>query len=340
MRLRLRIALAVVATLGLCLSNLITNAGETKQVPVLTIEQYPRIDGSTSTQPLSTLMACRFTHTAFEWGTLSKFDRTRTLYPSTDPYDPEKQLVFPEGTPQALGQPKNIDSALWRKIAHTDTHKSYINLINRDAEIILASREPSDDEIILARHQGVEIQTIPMALDAFVFIVNSQNPQSSLTVEEVRNIYAGQLANWTDLGQELGEIRPYSRDKNSGSEEKMQQLVMKGLPMTKTRPLTLMLSMIGPFNAIRHDRQGIGYTSYYYERYMANTPQVKVIAINNVLPSKETIGDDTYPLVTQAVVAYLSDLPSNSQAARIRDWLLTSNGQKIVGESGYIPVKR
>ena len=94
---------------------------------------------------------------------------------------------------------------------------------------------------------------------------------------------------------------------------------------------------------------GITYSFYYFEKYMvihysfetseAYTPCVKLLAVNNVMPSEETIRNTTYPLITEVVVAHLSDLPKESPAARIRDRLLTAEGQKVVAESGYVPIK-
>jgi phosphate transport system substrate-binding protein len=131
----------------------------------------------------------------------------------------------------------------------------------------------------LARQKGVEIKAVPIARDALVFIVNWKNPVAGLSIEQVRNVYTGKITNWADLGGERETIKPYRRNRNSGSEEKMQKLVMKGLPMTSAPSLSdvLVTSMFGPFNALRVDRQGIGYTPYYYQTYMANTPQVKVV---------------------------------------------------------------
>ncbi|MGO9568029.1 MAG: PstS family phosphate ABC transporter substrate-binding protein [Desulfomonilaceae bacterium] len=162
----------------------------------------------------------------------------------------------------------------------------------------------------------------------------------------IRNIYTGKTTSWADLGWQRDRfspyvIRPYRRNRNSGSEEKMQKLVIKGLPNASLLPLDALTlgSMFGPFNSLIQDQQGIGYTPYYYERFMANTPQVKMIAVNNVMPSHETIKNGTYPLITEVVVAYLSDLPKDSAAAKIRDWLLTVDGQQVVAESGYIPIR-
>lgn len=72
---------------------------------------------------------------------------------------------------------------------------------------------------------------------------------------------------------------------------------MKGLTMIQSRDLEVPMSMVGPFNAIRHDRQGIGYTFQYYDTYMTRIPEVRIIAINGIRPTAERIGKRAYPLL-------------------------------------------
>ncbi len=159
--------------------------GQAPDTPMFTIQEYPKVDGSISTQPLATLIACRLTHTSFE-GCRFWHDWTRTLYPTTDPYKPDKRFSL-DSKSECSDLRKTIKSDLWEKIKHTNTHPSYVNLIQRKCELIIAAREPSDDEIALARQKGVEIKSLPIARDALVFIVNLANPVESLSIEQIRN---------------------------------------------------------------------------------------------------------------------------------------------------------
>jgi phosphate transport system substrate-binding protein len=170
------------------------------------------------------------------------------------------------------------------------THESYTSLIGRTADLILVARRPSHDEAALARERGVHIRVTPVALDAFVFLVNRSNPVTSLTAEQIRRIYTGAIASWSKVGGEPTPIHPYRRNRNSGSQETMERLIMKGLAMIQARDLEVPVSMIGPFNAVRHDRQGIGYTFRYYDTYMTRMPEVRIIAINGIQPTAERIG--------------------------------------------------
>ncbi len=297
-------------------------------------EQYPRVDGSTSTQPLGALVACRLTHTSRAW---SNFGGIWLLSPTTDPYEPDKKLS-PEHQRVPSPIPTNPHPLLERTWPST-THQSYMNLIGRTPQLILAARGPSEDEGALARENGVQIKTLPIALDAFVFIVNTQNPVRNISVDQIRSIYTGKLTDWAELGGPEGPIQPYQRNRNSGSQETMEKVVMKGREMVKAPNLETP-SMVGPFNAILRDKRGIGYTFYYSHTYMESSPQIAMLGIQGVRPNPNTIRDRSYPFVAEVLVAWLSDLPGNSPAAAIRDWLLTKEGQSVVAESGYVPIRR
>jgi ABC-type phosphate transport system substrate-binding protein len=176
--------------------------------------EYPVVDGSTSTQPLSILIACRLTHTAFAWGS-HPFNRVRMLYPTTDAYDSAKRLDL-EHSPKPAAMPLSPNSPLMTKVRYSGTHESYINLINRQAQLILAAREPSDDELALAKEKGVKIKALPIALDALVFIRNANNPVSAITTEQIRGIYTGKITHWKDLGGPDLKINPYRRNNGLG----------------------------------------------------------------------------------------------------------------------------
>jgi phosphate transport system substrate-binding protein len=283
-------------------------------------------------------VACRLTHTSCGWYAYRN-DGTRRLLPTTDAYEPEKTLSL-EHQRVLSRPPTNLHAVLSARTGHTGTHEGYTSLIARTAQLVLAAREPSADEVALAREKGVEIRTVPIALDAFVFIVNTRNPVRSITVEQIRDIYTGKARDWAALGGPMGTLVPYQRERNSGSQEAMEKMVMRGLEMVKAEPLERTLLMTGPYNAIRHDRSGIGYTFYYFDTVMAHMPEIAVLGINGVGPNANSIQDRSYPFVAEVYGAWLSDLPQDSPAAAIRDWLLTKDGQAVVAESGYVPIKR
>jgi phosphate transport system substrate-binding protein len=199
----------------------------------------------------------------------------------------------------------------------------------------LVARLPSVEELDLAALSGVAMIPQPAALDAFVFIVNENNPVESLTLDDIQRIYTGELTNWQQVGGPDEEIHPYQRDEQSGSQQLMKELVMKGMQMIDA-PLMILLKMIAPFYAISDDPLGIGYSVYYYEEFMAPNELVKLIAVYRTKPDRETIQTRGYPFTTEvyAVVRAVSLLTST--AIHLRDWLLTPEGQDLIEESGYV----
>ncbi len=284
-----------------------------------TVTNYPLVDGSTSTAPLQVLIACQILETECEWVEGMPFETGRRIMPvfEADPIPAEAEFIF----------------GLW----HSGTHGSYMNLIERNTDMILVAREPSEDELLSAGLGGVTLDVQPVALDAFVFLVHADNPIDSLSIPEIRSIYTGETTNWAELGNPDAEIHPYLRNPNSGSQELMEDLVMQGLTMIDA-PDMILESMMGPFNAISTDPQGIGYSVYYYAQNIFPNEAVQMIAVDGVYPSSETIAEGEYPLSTEVYVVIRADTPPDSPARQLRDWLLTEAGQVVVAASGYVPM--
>jgi phosphate transport system substrate-binding protein len=309
----------------------------------LTREEYPVVDGSTSAQPLGALLAGRVTETSVEWRRASVFDPTRLLVLTGAPYDARRKLSVeptqaePRGTDlvvalSSIGQ-------LAERVRHTGTNQSYARLADGKAELALVARGPTAAEREAVRRGGADLVVLPVARDAFVFLRHAGNPVAGVTLDQVRDIYTGALTSWKILGGHDRPIVAYQRDATSGSQVEMEELVMRGRPMRTGPDIRVTMAMFGPFNAIRHDPNGIGYSYHYYERFMAIVPEVRTLAVDGVAPEPATIASGRYPLGTFVYLAHRSDLPAGGTAARLRDWLKSPAGQAVVAESGYVPLR-
>ena len=223
-------------------------------------------------------------------------------------------------------------------IHYNGTHDAYVNLLSGRAELVLVARLPSEDELLLAEKRKGPLESRPVALDAFVFLLNPGNPVETLTIEQIRGIYSGRIVNWREVGGPDTAIRPYQRNRNSGSQELMQKLVMKGRAMIEAPDLLVEALMSSAFLTINGDVQGIDYSVYYYQEFMAPPGRAKACAIENVLPTSETIRSRRYPFVTEVYVVVRRDLPPEHPARRLRDWLLSPTGQRMVEQTGYVAV--
>lgn len=349
---------------------------------------YPRIDGSTSTHPLCVIMACRFLGVPYEWqypeptgypsswfGRQPRAEAGLFLPGAGYGGNPEFNLAAlrtfaKPAKPEQERTAVMINSLL---AVNASTHVAYENLINGKCELNLTARAPSEDEKRLAKEKGVEIALKPIAKDALVFIVNSKNPVKSLTMQQVLDIYAKKTKSWKDLGwtpQGQGatdQIRPLWRERNSGSRELFDALVMKDARLTEPKPPAegpggvappphggaesgtetpaparegepmISYGMSGPYNRITGDANAIGYSVYYYEHFMAASPHTRTIAIDGVEPTADTIASGKYPLVAEVYVAYRANEPADSPAMKMLKWLTSQEGQAVIRESGYVP---
>ena len=309
------LSLIIVLSQSGCKDSPENNSGN-NNLDSLTINNYPKVDGSTSAHPLQVLIACKLLGVEYSWMP-SWFDETYRIWPSSDKKPEIAQFIR--------------DS-----INHTGTHTSYVNLISGKADIIIVARTTSPDEDNLADSLDIKLTTTPIALDAFVFIVNINNPVNSLTEKEIQDIYTGNITYWSEVGGTYTEINPYQRNPNSGSQELMLSLVMKDLEMMDL-PEMILFGMMGPINQITHDVDGLGYTVYFFEQFMAPNDSLKLLAIDGVIPEYNTLKDEEYIYTTKVYLVIREDLGRLSTAYQLYQWLETSSGRYAIEESGYIP---
>jgi len=300
--------------------------------------EYPKTGGSTSAHPLGVKVACALMGYDCVW------ER-----PNSGPWavaggNAERRLWPAKISKDAHGN-MEIDKAPWHyHIWHEGTNQAYVRLIEGGKPLIYECRPPSEDEVKLAREKGVELELCPIAWDAFVFLLHEKNKDvDGLTARQVREVYSGKLKNWAQLGGADKDIHAYIRNRNSGSQEVMEQVVMSGKPTIgpATGGRNMMgMSMTGPYNLMAGDPQGMGYTFYYYHKYMSPTPGIKLAKIDGAAPSAETIASGEYPFCTEVYVVTRKGLKDSEPAAKVRDWLFTAAGQKAVAQSGYVSLKK
>ncbi|MBW6534002.1 MAG: substrate-binding domain-containing protein [Mariniphaga sp.] len=278
----------------------------------LTAENYPKVDCSTSAGPLQTIIYCELLGLDYSWRRNMALDNVFYVHPDIDDY-----------------------SSFSEKTSVSGTHGAYMSLINKESDLILVAREPSGDELDAAGLEGVELEITPVALDAFIFIVNTNNPVKSLTTSQIKDIYKNNITNWKEVGGNDSPINPYVRNANSGSQELMETLVMKGEPMADWTE-AILSGMSGPFSTLRFDENGLCYTVYYYKEQMVRDQIVKHLSVDGVYPDKKTIKNQSYPYTTFVYAVVRQDLNRTSMAFKVYEALQTKGGKRMIEKSGYI----
>ena len=241
------------------------------------------------------------------------------------------ESIYPEDSVIFNGETYDDSSSMH----YTNTRGAYKAIVDGDCDIVIGVK-PSEEQLAYAAENGVELEMVEIGREAFVFIVSADNPVSDLTSDQIRGIYSGEITNWNEVGGEDQPIKAFTRNRNSGSQEKMEKLVMKGTPMIDA-PELRGGSMIWPYMSLHASVDGIAYSPYYYYLNMSESIEyVKAIAINGVPPTKEHIRDKSYPYVSSVVAVIRSDTPADSYARKIFDYLTTDDGKKIIEASGYV----
>lgn len=226
-------------------------------------------------------------------------------------------------------------------IVHNTTSKAYQNLIDKKTDLIFVS-EPSDDILNTAKNAGVEFEMVGIGRDGFVFVVNKENKVDSLTIQQIQDIYTGKITNWSQVGGENVDIVAYQREANSGSQNLMEKMVMKGLQMADV-PASLEISdMEGLLDAVAsysNSKASLGYSIYLYAKEQYVKDSIKFLSINGVYPTDDSIADGSYPLSKIVYAIYRKDEPQNSTVRQLVNWLKTDEGQKAVMAGGYTGIK-
>ena len=265
-----------------------------KQTLTLVLDEYPKIDGSTATIPLSEAVA---------------------------------------------GKVLSMDVEEARQyIVHNTTHNAYVNLLDEKADVIFVT-SPSEEELALAEEKNIKMEVIPIVNEGFVFFINEKNPVKSLTLQQVRDIYAGKITNWKEIGGQDKQIVAYQRPENSGSQTGMLDLVISKDEIMDP-PLEQVIAEMGQIiDAVAvysNEQDAIGYSYYYFATDMWKNEKVRLLAIDGIEPSQETIGNRTYPIMTAYYAVLRSDEPADSNARKLVEWILSEQGQKTVEGAGYV----
>ncbi len=235
--------------------------------------------------------------------------------------------------------------------SHSKSHASYERLINGEVDMLFASVYPASDILEMAEEKGVELELIPIAYDAMIFFTNKDNPATGLTTEQISNIYVNDAYdNWSEVGGSDALMYPYCRNNDSGSHAQMEKHFLNGNeihPEVQKETSYTMSNVLTDVMAAKTDDPigyGLGYSIYYYYHNMflfyPVEEELKLLAIDGVMPTDETIANGTYPLSNNTYVVLRKDTPEDAPARKMAEFMLTEAGQQCVENAGYGKLKQ
>lgn len=232
-----------------------------------------------------------------------------------------------------------IDSQ--NKTSVTTTDFAWRRLLDGECDLLLVYEASSETKKII-KESDVKLKITPIGIDALVFIENENNVVNDLSTRQIQEIYTGIVDNWKDVGGIDSKIQAFQRPLNSGSQTLFLNLVMKGItPKTplKTEEPAEMGDLIDVIASYNNTANAIGYSVFYYAKKMYQVPGLKLIAVDGIMPSDETIGNGTYPFLNKFYLVIREDTPEDSSTKKLYDYILSDKGKESLIKAGYIPAQ-
>jgi phosphate transport system substrate-binding protein len=227
-----------------------------------------------------------------------------------------------------------------RLVSSSRTPMAYENLLQGKADIIFCAA-PSDAQKEQFIESGLNLKLVPIGREAFVFFVNKKNIVDNVTIKDIQGIYSGKITNWKELNGSRQKIRAFQRPKNSGSQTMLEK-IMYGYLIMEPRREDVFEGMDGIINQVavyRNFPNAIGYSFLFYSTEMVKNEQIKLLSIEGVHPSRETIQNGTYPFSDSFYAIYVDAEDKNENIELFIEWILSEQGQELIEKTGYTPIK-
>ena len=190
------------------------------------------------------------------------------------------------------------------------------------ADIGLASRDLKDDE--------TGVKQITVAKDGIAIIVNPDNPVADLSIEQIAQIFTGEITNWSELEGSDGQVVPIGREAGSGTRDGFESITGTEDACKYQNELTSTGEVIA---SVASNPNAIGYTSL-----SAVDDTVKALTVGGVAPSEATVLDGTYA-IQRNFNFILSDSTELSEAAQaFVDWATSTEASDLIAGAGAVPV--
>ncbi len=212
-------------------------------------------------------------------------------------------------------------------------------LINGTTDICASSRKINAKEKELASAKGKVPVEISVALDGIAVIVHPQNPVDALSIGQLQGIFTGKITNWQEVGGPNQDLLVFSRESSSGTYVFFQEHVMNRQDYTPRARLLPGTSAL--VQGVAADTGAIGYVGIGYVKNSAD--RIKAISIQDkdggaaIAPSDNAVKDGSYP-IARALFLYTGG-EAQGTAKDFVEFTLSEQGQNIVSEAGYVPVR-
>lgn len=204
-------------------------------------------------------------------------------------------------------------------------------LIDGTCDIANSSREMKPEELKSAADKGKKVKEVTVAIDMIVPVVHPSNGVKEITMGQLKAIYDGSITNWKQLGGKDENIVVISRDTSSGTYEIWHEKVMKKTDVKKDALLQASNGAI--ISSVAANPKAIGYVGYGYI-----DSSVKPLNVDKVEGTIENGKSGKYP-ISRKLYMYVDENRVSADTQKYIDYILGDEGQKLVRDAGFIPVR-
>ena len=194
---------------------------------------------------------------------------------------------------------------------------------DKTLDIGLSSRALKDDE-------KADVDGITIALDGIAIIVNNASKVEDLTVDQLKQMFTGEITNWSEVGGDDGEIVLIGREAGSGTRDGFESIVDVKDSCKYAQELTATGAVI---SAVEANPLAIGYASL-----SAVGDTVKMVTVGGVECSEETVKDGSYEVQRPFVFVTNKSVTLSEQAQAFFDFATSADAADLIRTAGAVPV--
>jgi phosphate transport system substrate-binding protein len=208
-----------------------------------------------------------------------------------------------------------------------------VDLKQAKAQIGAMSRPIKPEEVQAITEAGIDLQTHILALDGLVILVSPKNPVKALTLDQIAQIFAGAIKDWSAVGGSPGSINLYARDAKSGTYDTFDNLVLKPRNLKLSQESKRFESSPGLSDEIAGDPAAIGFAGFAYVR---NAKALAIASDCGIVsePRVFSVKTEEYPLSRRLFLHSAGSL--SPLGVRLLDYALSDSAQETIQAAGFV----
>lgn len=233
---------------------------------------------------------------------------------------------------------KNADEIIFFDGGVFDSYKA---LCDGETDILITNKPDKKTEKYIKK-SGSKLEMKPIGLSALVFLCSPENKTDGLTVEQLKGIFSGKITSWYEVGGEKSEIAVFHRIDGSYSRMLLERMIPVG--DRNAEPVkTYMETATGTMEALAdydNSRNALGYKAAYDIDEEQNNSDYKLLEVDGIAASRETVSDGTYPLTEEFYVVIRADAAASSPERILYNWVCSSQCKTLIENEGFVPFEQ